>query len=287
MEDYEGMSTSEVQRLAKEGDKNALFEMVWRLELLPAEDRNNPIEQCAWQDYWFEKAADAGHIIAKSRYANSLINRIMNAEDRQKAMSLFESLAADFDAGKLSNNEQEYGIVAKLWLGVMLCEGYHTWRDAKTGAELIQAAHTLTHGFENFGFTSLSKIGRLYSEGLAQPYEEPSIADLEKATKYLDAAIMRFNPERDDPNNHGYLQFTRNLLEITERRIETKMELKATRGYEDLNFPGATERRKKMMELSDMMRQRLAADKAALKRLRERLAKEGWESINNLKGGVE
>ena len=267
MIDYEKISASEVQRLVKQGDKEAMFEMVWRPELMPSGFGNNPVENCAWQDYWFEKAADAGHIDAKSRYARSLINRIMNAEDRQKAMRLFESLVADFDAGRLGKEEEIDGILSKMWLGIMLCEGYHTQRDAIRGAELIQAADALTNGFNEFGFGPLSKIGDVYATGLAQPGEEPSLADLEKAAKYIEKAIRRFKPDKDDPNNRGYLQLRENML------IEVKTEIDNFDGSVTV-FAGANERRKKMMEISDAARQRMEADKAALARLRERM--KGW-----------
>jgi hypothetical protein len=65
MSDYENMNTPEVQRLAKQGDNDAMYEMAWRLELLPTEE-DNPIGRCAWQDYWFEKAADAGTLMPKA-----------------------------------------------------------------------------------------------------------------------------------------------------------------------------------------------------------------------------
>jgi len=263
------MSTEEVQRLAKQGDMEALYEMVWRLELLSPEHVNNPVENCAWQDYWFEKAANAGHIEAKFRYAQSLISRIMNKDDRQKAMGYFQSLVDDFDAGKLSEEQKENGAFAKLWLGIMLCEGYHTRRDAVKGAEYIQDADTFFNGFKDFGFVILLKIGELYATGLAQPGEEPSIADLEKAIKYLDLAIKRFNPEKNKPER---LDIAKQLFEVQKKRIVTKMQI----GDENTVFAGADERRRKMMEISDMARQRMEEDKAALARLRQRLAREGW-----------
>ena len=268
MENYEKMSASEVQRLAKQGNKDALFEMVWRLELLPPEHRNDPVERCAWQDYWFEKAANAGHVDAKIRYARSLIDRVMNAEDRQKAMGYFQSLSEDFDAGKLNRDQQQDGALAKFWLGIMLCQGYHTRRDAIKGVELIQAANALTNGFEGFGFVLMYKIGEVYATGLAQPGEEPSIADLEKAIKYLDIAIKRFNPEK---NKSEMLDLVKQLLGNCKGRIEAKK-----REGEDAHFTGAGERRRKMMEISPAARQRMEADKAAFARLSQRLAREGW-----------
>jgi len=261
-----------VKELAKQGDKEALYEMVWRHgELIPTADA---VEQCAWQDYWYEKAADAGHTDAKSRFALSLVQRVMNAEDRQKAMKYFQSLVTDLDNGKLiSKDDQESGIIAKLWLGIMLCEGYHTRRDPVKGAELIKAADSGTNGFDGYGFGTMYKLGELFATGLAQPGEEPSIADLEVAIKYLDIAIKRFNPEKTDPRK---LELAKQLFETQKKRIVTKREIKAQRGVEDTTFYGADERRNKMMELSDMARMRMEADKTALKRMQERLAREGW-----------
>ena len=45
---------------------------------------------------------------------------------------------------------------------------------------------------------------------------------------------------------------------------------------ENTFFFGADERRRKLMEISDAARQRMEAEKAALKRLREHLVREGW-----------
>ena len=272
MADYENMHISKVQELAKQGDKEALYEMVWRHgELIPTADA---VEQCAWQDYWYEKAANEGHIDAKLRYAQSLISRPINAEDRQKAMKYFQSLVNDLDAGKLLNkDDQESGVIAKLRLGIMLCEGYYTPRDASKGVKLIESAETLTNNFEGYGFAFMYKLGELYATGLAQAGEEPSIADLEKAIKYLDIAIVRFNPEKTDPRK---LDLAKQLFETQKKRIVTKREIKAQRGVEDTYFSGAEVRRKEMMELSDAMRMRMEADKAALARLSQRLTQEGW-----------
>ena len=268
MEVDDNTPIAEVQRLAKKGNRNALYEMAWRLELLPAKDRNDPVESCAWQDYWFEKAADAGHVDARSSFARSLIDRVMNADDRRKAMRYFESLVSDFDAGKLKDNEKIDGIIAKMWLGILLCEGYHTRRDARKGAELIQAADALSNGFEEFGFASLSKIGEIYVAGLAQENEEPTIDDLRIAEKYLEKAIKRFKPE-NDPNNRGYKQLKENMLKACREWIKS-----GARGA--ANFDDRVERRVKMMEISEVARQRMNADKAALARLRDRLKREGW-----------
>ena len=269
MADYENKSTPEVQRLARQGDKYALYEMVWRLELLGSD---NPSERCAWQDYWFEKAADSGHVEAKFQYAVSLIQRVMNAEDRQKAMKYFQSLSDDFDAGKLlGQDDRDSGMIAKLRLGMMLCEGYYTERNAIKGVALIKAAEKLLNGFDCFGFDFLYKLGELYATGLVQPGEEPTIADLDQAIRYLDTSIKCFNPEKENPQK---LDLVKQLLENS-KKWETKKHI----GGNNTTFSGASERREKMMKISDAARQRMETDKAALKRLRERLNREGWNII--------
>ena len=267
MIDYENLSTPEVQKLVKAGDNAAMFEMAWRLELLPDRDKDNPVERCAWQDYWFEKAADAGNVDARFRYARSLIDRIMDKEDRQKAMKYFQSLVDDLSAGKLNKDQQDDGYLAKLWLGVMLCEGFHTQRDAVKGAELIQDAHTYFNGFDSrFGFSILFKIGELYTTGFAQEGEDPSIPDLKKAVDYLERAIERFNPQKDKPE---MLDFAKRFLGIAKERINTI-------DGNNTTFVGAKERREKMLKISDVAQQRLDAEKAAIVRLQKRLAQESW-----------
>ena len=273
MENIQKLGTSEVEALAKEKNMDALYEMAWRM---PPEVQCNPVESCAWQDYWFEKAADAGNIEAKCQYARSLINRIVDAEYRQKAMNYFQSLVDDFDAGKLTKDQEIDGIVSKMWLGIMLCEGYYTRRDASKGAELIESAYSLTNGFEGFGYRPLSTMGEIYATGLAQKGEVPSTGDLAKAIEYLDAAVRRFVPENDDPNNRGYLQLTKDQLNLQKERIEEKNNQRSSLVREDTYRSDADERRARMMQISDASKQRLDADKAALARLRQRLAREGW-----------
>jgi hypothetical protein len=277
MVNYEKMDGSEVKRLAKQGnDKEALFEMSWRPELMPSGvDSQDPVYRCAWQDYWFEKAADAGNIDAKSRYARSLVDRIMNAEDRQKAMKYFESLLADYNAGKLVGESEIDGILAQFWLGIMLCEGYHTQRDVARGVKLLEAAHAKTNGFEKFGYRFHRTLGELYATGMAQPGEDPSVADLEKAIKYLETAISRFNPEKDDPNNRGFLQLTKDMFQLQKKRIVNTMIIRGDK-IVDLSDAEKNERRRRMMEVSSAAQQRTNADKAALTQIRQQLAREGW-----------
>jgi hypothetical protein len=199
----------------------------------------------------------------------------MNAEDRQKAMKYFESLLADYNAGKLVGDNELDGILAQFWLGIMLCEGYYTQRDAVRGAKLLEAAHAKTNGFEKFGYRFHRKLGEIYATGMAQPGEDPTISDLEKAIKYLEAAIKRFNPEQDDPNNRGFLQLTKDMFELQKKRIVNTMMIQGDRVV-DLTDAEKSANRQRMMEISPQARQRLDADKAAIARLRQQLAREGW-----------
>lgn len=286
MTNFENESTSFVLQSAKQGNKDALYEMAWRFELMPG-NQNDQIEQCAWQDFWLEKAADARHVDARGRQARSLINRIMDQEYRNKAMKYFLSLSNDFDEGLLiGEEEKEEGALAKLWLGIMLCEGYHTPRDAQKGVEYIEVAQKYFDDFKDFGFVTLSKIGELYATGLTQPGGEPSIADLEKAIIYLDRAIHQFDPEKIDPQKFNPVN---RLYKIQVERKESKKEVFKSLNEiaQDLGHSPVPENttlsqelidedRRKMMELSPEAEQRLIAEKAAATRLREQLAREGW-----------
>ena len=93
----------------------------------------------------------------------------MNAEDRQKAMRYFQSLTDDFDAGKLNADQMESGALAKFWLGIMLCQGYHTRRDPIIGTAHIKTAEIFFNGFDGFGYKLMSVLGEVYAQGLAQP----------------------------------------------------------------------------------------------------------------------
>ena len=272
MVDYEHMEIFEVKQLVRQGNADAMYEMAFRhSECLPLVDRNNPVERCAWQDYWFEKAADAGHIEAKSRYARSLINRIFDAEYRKKAMKYFESLVNDFDSGKLSADQELDGIISKLWLGVMLCQGLGTRRDSVEGRKLIEDADRRTNSFAKFGFSVLTKLAEVYGQGCTQSGGNPTISDLGQAIKYQEAAINRFNHEKDDPNNRGYLDLARAYLEAVKGRKDNKEKIEHST-YDQ----GFVEWQEEMMKISSDAQKRLEADKTALERMRQRLTREGW-----------
>jgi len=278
MPDYERMEGSEVKRLAKQGnDKDALYEMAWRIELMPSSfDNRDPVYTCAWQDIWFEKATNAGHFDAKSRYACSLVERVCDAEYRQKALRYFESICDDYDAGRLTGDSDVDGLLAKFWMGLLLCEGYHTRRDALKGRKCLETAHINSNGFEKFGFRYLAKLGDLFSSGLVQEGEEPSIEDLEKAIWYLKTAEGRFNQERDNPR---HLDLVRQQRAIQEERLKNKESIRRDSGQEpatQLSQTEIDERRKHMMAISPEAQRRLDADKTAVNNLNGYLSRGDW-----------
>jgi len=287
MENYEKMDIREVERRAKQKDGDALFEMAWRLESMPSELPNNdPAYRCAWQDYWFEKAADTGHVDARSRYARSLINRIFDAECRQKAMKYFEGLAKDFDAGKLKGDLEIDGIVSKLWLGIMLCQGFGTRRDTVEGAKLLKEADVLTQGFSQFGYEALSNLAEVYGQGCLQKNGVPTIDDLRQAVAYQKKAVERFNPEKNDPNNRGILGNAKKYLENIEALKELANTQKDIYTVLGLSFtdssnsswvsPIFVDYQKKMTALIPGTESRLEADKAAIAHIHRCMARLGW-----------
>ena len=260
--------------------KDACCEMIWRFgesDLMLPEHRGNQVGECAWQDFWFERAADAGHIDAKGTFARSLlIERVIDKEYREKAFLYYQSLVDDFDTNQLIGDDEGWGPIAKLWLGIMLCEGYHTHRNAIKGVKLIKEAEKLSEDFKNhgyYGYKALKALGELYATGLVRLDEAPLVADLIQAEKYYTAAIMRFKPERDDPNNRGYLNLTKQFLEKVKERIkdsppEEKIEL--------TEESKRTRRDEAMRIKSPEAQARLNEDKAALRRLREHLERKGY-----------
>ena len=271
------MENYEVEELARQRNKDALFKMAWQ----PPDDvKNSHMDHLAWQNYWFEKAADAGHVDAKYRYAKSLLAFPLSIVYRNKAMRLFQSLVNDFDAGKLfSDEDKEAGSMAKLWLGIMLCEGYLTVRDAERGVELINAAKDELEDFKDFGLMTLYNIGELYSTGLVDPseLEEPTFDDLVQALAYYDKAIKAYDPER---NKREIFELVTKMYDNTEKWIKRVKEQEGgVLIFEDTKanrLRYTKERRGKRLELSDKDHKKLDDYSKAIKQLRERLASEGW-----------
>ena len=282
MVNYEQMNLAEVQRLAKQGNGDAMFEMAWRPEAKPSGiPSNDPVYNCAWQDFWWEKAANANHSEARDRYARSLLNdRPFDSEWRQKALGYFEAQVKDFDNGKLKGDLEINGIIAKLWLGIMLCQGLGIRRDTATGAKLLREADSLTNGFEKYGYQALSNLAETYGQGWVQENGEPLVDDLRQAISYQRKAIDRFDPQKNDPNNRGFLGLAKEYLRKLEEWKTTKESLKdstSALGIGDLSGGGdVRKRQEKMMEISPASIERTKADKNALAHVRQCMTQQGW-----------
>ena len=282
---YENMDLNQLQALAKQGNGDAMYEMAWRPEAIPSGiPKNDPVYNCAWQDYWWGKAADAGHADARDRYARSLINdRPFDSEWRQKAMTYFESLVRDFDSGKLKGDLEINGIVAKLQLGMMLCQGLGTRRDVASGAKLLKEADSLTNGFAKFGYQSLSNLAETYGQGCVQASGDPSVDDLRQAIALQRKAINAFDPQKNDPNNRGYLGLAKEYLRHLEEWKTNKELLKdsmSALGYSgssgSMNVTqGYRAWQEDAMRVSAAAKQRIRADKDALAHIRQCMARLG------------
>ena len=240
MIDYENMSVAEVQRLARQGDKDALFEMAYRYP------DNEEAPGTVWTAYWMEKAANKGHIFAKRRYADMLlkIRSEKFAENCQKAMSLFESLVKDFDDDKLKGDDRSVGMVAKIELGIMLCEGVGIPRNHIRGLKLIREGEENMNEIGGMRFAHLVRIGELYAAGYAQEDEDPTRADLVRAIEYLDCGIRNFKSGSDDARMFQHVQ---QLLDIQEKQLPNKRALEEKRaGLAEL--PGFPEDMKRAIE---------------------------------------
>lgn len=283
MANYENTPITEVKRLAKQGDNDALFEMVWRIEAMPY-GGNDPVARCAWQDYWFEKAADAGNVTSKGRFARNLyIMYPFDVENHKKAKKYFEELVRDFDSGKLKEDEKIDGITSKLWLGLMLCQGLGIPRDIDKGLKLLKEADSLTDGFNKFGYLQLNKLAETFGQGAAQASGEPSVDDLRKAIAYQGKAVNRFKQDRDDPNNRGILELANQYLNNLKQRKNTKESQKddmSVFGVSGSTGSGVSrgfiEWQEGARKVSPPAQQRLESDKAAIARLAQHLAREGW-----------
>lgn len=288
MVNYENASISTVMQDAKRGVGDALYEMVWRYEeAMPSElPKNDPVYNSAWQDYWFEKAADKGHIEAKGRYARSLINRIFDADCHKKAKKYFEELVNDYDADKLKGELADEGIIAKLWLGIMLCQGLAIERDVARGSKLLKETDTLTNGFEEYGFDTLRNLAETYGQGFTQVGGEPSVDDLRQAIAYQRKAINRFKPEKNDPNNRGILGLAKQYLESMEKWKESKESFKDSASALNIGLgtdidtksvgtnPDFAKLQEKMREVTPAAKQRTEADKAAVAHIGRCMARE-------------
>ena len=205
MENYEKMSISEVKWFAKQGDKDALYEMAYRY---PDNEKSPGL---VWAAFWFEKAAAKGHIYAKRRLAGFFQDMPTSrkfSQNRKKAMALYESIAKDYEAGKLIGDDQFVGMVSKIELGIMLCEGIGTERDYKKGLDLIKSGEEDMNASGGLSFTHLLKLGELFGGGYAQADEEPWSEDYKKAIEYLEKSLT---PEKSNEINREKVDYVHRL----------------------------------------------------------------------------
>ena len=293
MANYEKMSTSEVQILAKQGDKNALFEMAWRLdEVLPGD--YNLLERSAWNNYWSEKAAKVGHAGAKSQIAHMYYKMSYDGaavKYRQMAMKYYQELSDDFDAGKLDEEDRDCGETAKIWLGILLCMGNGLPRDEKKGMKLIHEAEILTNNLDGFVFIPLKELGTMYEQGYARPDEVPTSSDLKKAIAYLEKSIQppqikHLIQEVGQNLGQALIEDVKEYLEEVREKLNNKLieeentiissNVSLLNSLAEFRRLKAIERRMKKMELSHNNKKQLNDYEAAVMRLQERLAREGW-----------
>jgi hypothetical protein len=273
------LSTSEVQRLTKQGDKDVLFAMRLKLdEILPG--KYNSIERTAWNNIWLAKAAEAGHADAKYQMAHAFYRMSYNGaavEYRQKAFRYYEELSNNFDNGKLDEVYRGLGKNAKIWLGIFLCMGSGlTLRDVKKGIEYIEEAKTLTNDFKDYGFRYLHALVVMYAEVYAQLDEIPSKSDLEKAVEYLSASLDSSKTKKIDQSDieyeKKYLEDVREDLAnkvIEEENSIISSNIQLLNSLAEFKRLKAIERRIKNMELPYEKQKQLKDYEAAIKQLRE------------------
>ena len=240
MEDYENMSISEVQRLAKQGDKDALFEMAYRW----TDDEEAPPQ--VWKAYWMGKAADKGNIDAIRIYAGMLTEMPFPVKNCKKALELYDKFAEECRKAGNYNGEA----FAKIESGIILCEGLGlgNHRDHKKGVQLIgEAIKKKNELGKKIMFSQLLRLGELYAMGYAQEDEAPSKSDLEVAIEYLESAISQFDNNNDDPR---MLEHAKQLKDAQKQHL-----LVWKQDSKEYNHRVAIERRKKLEQPTEVGRQ--------------------------------
>ena len=172
----------------------------------------------------------------------------------------------------------------KIQLGMMLCQGLGTRRDVAAGAKLLKEADSLTNGFDKYGYPTLSKLAETYGQGCVQENGEPSVDDLRQAIALQRKAIAAFNPQKNDPNNRGYLELAKEYLQNLEEWKTTKESLKDSMSALGLSSSSASTTvsdgfkawQEGMMQVSPAAQQRIQADKAALSHVNQCMARLGW-----------
>ena len=294
MENYETMSISEVKWFAKQGKKDALYEMAYRYP----DNEKSPGR--VWAAFWFEKAAEKGHVYAKRLLAGFFQDMPPSryfSQNRKRAMSLFESIAKDYDAGKLEGDDQFVGMVSKVELGIMLCEGIGTERDHKRGLDLINRGENDMNASGGLSFNHLLKLGELYGAGYAKADEEPWSDDYKKAIRYLEKALT---PEKSKEINQEKIDYVNQLIDSYRKGLlhKEKMEkdIEDSRKSTTTNVPSGLEQlSKEVNRLNEQILQETSSKYAEERRkdnekpteignkvedfifeLWNRMAKEGW-----------
>lgn len=291
MANYENTYTFKVHALAKDGDKDAMFEMTKRIDdILP--DVKDPMERNAWEDIWCEKAAEAGHVEAKFLVARAHMDKPYDGpvnKYHKIAKKYFQELSDEYNKGRLSGGDKECGEISKLWLGIMYCLGKGTPRNEKKGVELIEEASGLTNDFATYGFFAKRDLGRMFVNGYAQTDEEPTEEDLIKGKKYLEAALVA---RKNQLVTAKVIEGVKRDLEFAQKGIDIKKHIttqdiekilqSTTLSYSEYKAAKAIQRREEIMKISDEMKQKLDAYEAAREKILKRLEKKYEEERKDI-----
>jgi len=279
----------EVQDKAKQGDKDALFEMSYRDE--EAVQLSNGITPYVWRLYWMGRAAEEGHFDALRIYAGICVEMPMPAKKNKVALEMYKKFGEE--CRKIGNRFWE--AFAKMEQGFILCEalGMYEDRDHIRGVKLIDEAKSIIEielG-KKIGFTQLVRLGEIYGMGYTQEDEEPLAEDLRKAIKYLKDAKVRFPNTNEDfqakiENQNKYKQAV-DMLVVLEQHLMSKESMEGTNEVKEFvegimqkekyNKKVAAERRKRMEENHP---QGLLIERE-LRQLEERLFEKGYKNLNN------
>jgi TPR repeat protein len=272
MANYEQMSNSDVQRLAKQGDADALFEMSYRFDGPPS------VDAFAWKNYWLKKAAEKGHLYACCDYATNLMTQpAISLEEartnRELAFKYYQIVSEAYDRAGSNPSEdlQNVGPAAQVGLGILYCEGISKLdgsdRQPAKGERLI-AKHVSPSALKSFN--KPLQIGAVYEGGYTQDGEIPTDQDLVTAVQYFEAAISNYAEGRDNPNQY---EVAKDLL----RGTKTRQERRRNEGPEGPVHPDIVGRRTSLWTPKGKVVEQAQELAAANQRIRERLRREGWE----------
>jgi TPR repeat protein len=273
MANYEQMSNSEVQRLAKQGDAEALFEMTYRFDGDP-----RSVDAYAWRLYWQEKAAKKGHLPACCDYAMNMMGQPAGSleetqANREIAFKYFKIVSDEYDrTGKSIGTDSEgIGPAAQVGLGTLYCEGISKLdgsdRNPSKGEALIRknVSPGSLHSFER-----PLDVGEVYASGYTQDGEVPTDQDLETAVQYLETALRYFDASKNRPQRK---EDAEDLL----RAVKNRQARRKNEGPENPVHPDRVGRRTSLWTPKGKVVEQAQELAAANQRMRERLRREGWE----------